>query len=176
MDVTAESLKTAYPAIVQGIEKAAFDNGYSAGLTKGTEDGLKAGADKERLRIQAVENNLLPGHEALIFQMKFDGVTTGEQAAVKILHAEKALRETKLQDFTADKPPVVATVDAAKDEPKKIEKQATGELMTEDQLKAAWNKDNALRAEFGNDFDAYKAYEEADSKGLVKVYGQKGGK
>jgi hypothetical protein len=176
MDVTAESLKTAYPAIMQGIEKAAFDNGYLSGLKKGTEDGLKAGVEKERARIQAVEGSLLPGHEALIESMKFDGVTTGEQAAVKILQAEKALRETKLAAYKEDAPKVVATVDAAQTEEKRAEAHAAGELMTEDQMKAAWNKDAGLRAEYGNDFDAYKAYEEANAKGLVKVYGQKGGK
>jgi len=175
MDITAESLRSAYPEIMAALEKSAFDNGFSAGLAKGTEDGLKAGANKELARIKAVEGSSLPGHEALIAQMKFDGVTTGEQAAVKILHAEKALRETKLQDYAADKPPVVPTVDAAKDEPKKTEKQASGELLTDEQMKAIWNKDAALRADFGGDFEAYQAYEEANAKGLVKVYGQKGG-
>jgi hypothetical protein len=175
MDITAESLRSAYPEIMAALEKSAFDNGFSAGLAKGTEDGLKAGANKELARIKAVEGSSLPGHEALIAQMKFDGVTTGEQAAVKILHAEKALRETKLQDYAADKPPVVPAVDAAKDAPKQGEKLKEGELMTEEQLKAVWNKDAALRAEYGNDFDAYKAYTEANAAGLVKVYGQKGG-
>lgn len=174
MEITAESLKSAYPDIMKAIEGAAYNKGLSEGLAKGSDEGMKAGADKERARIQAVENSLLPGHEDLIAQMKFDGVTTGEQAAVKILQAEKTLRETKLQAFNADKPPVVPAVDAAKDEPKKAE-TATGELMTEEQLKAVWNKDAALRAEYGNDFDAYKAYTEANAQGLVKVYGQKGG-
>lgn len=176
MDITAEGLRTAYPDIIKALEKAAFDNGYSSGLTKGMDEGLKTGADKERSRIQAVEGSLLPGHEKLIESMKFDGVTTGEQAAVKILQAEKTLRETKLTAYKEDAPMVVAAVDAAQTEATKTEAQARGELMTEDQFKAAWNKDNTLRAEFGNDFDAYKAYEEANAKGLVKVYGQKGGK
>jgi len=175
MDITAESLKTAYPDIMQCIESAAYQKGLSEGLARGTDEGLKAGIEKERSRIQAVEGSLLPGHEALVESMKYDGVTTGEQAAVKILHAEKALRETKLQDFSSDKPPVVPTVDAAKDEPKKTEKQVPGELLTDEQMKAMWNKDAALRADFGGDFEAYQAYEEANAKGLVKVYGQKGG-
>jgi len=175
MDITAESLKTAYPDIMKGIESAAYQKGLSEGLARGTDEGLKAGIEKERTRIQAVESSLLPGHEALVESMKYDGVTTGEQAAVKILHAEKALRETKLQDFSSDKPPVVPAVDATKDEPKQAEKAKEGELLTDEQLKATWNADKVLRADFGGDFEAYKAYVEAEQAGLVKIYGQKGG-
>jgi hypothetical protein len=48
--------------------------------------------------------------------------------------------------------------------------------MTEEQMKTVWNKDAKLRADFGNDFDAYKAYTDAEHAGRVKIYGQKGGK
>jgi len=161
MELTVEKLKSAYPEIHAAILKEGHDAGYSAGLAKGTEDGFKSGAENERARIKGIEDGSLPGHEALVSQMKFDGTTTPEQAAVKILQAEKTMRETKLEGFKADAPPIVPTVDAAKDAPKKAEGQ-DGVLLTEDQLKNKFNGDANLRAEFAGDFEAFKAYVEAN--------------
>jgi hypothetical protein len=50
------------------------------------------GAESERARIQAVQEQSLPGHEALIQTLMFDGKTTGPGAAVQILAAEKEQR------------------------------------------------------------------------------------
>lgn len=47
------------------------------------------GADGERARIQAVREQSMPGHEALIEALAFDGKTTGPEAAVKVLAAER---------------------------------------------------------------------------------------
>ena len=54
---------------------------------------FSAGAKSERARIQAVQEQCLPGHEALIQTLMFDGKTTGDQAAVQILAAEKKRRD-----------------------------------------------------------------------------------
>lgn len=48
------------------------------------------GAAAELARIQAVEGVTLPGHEALIASLKYDGKTSGPEAAVAVLAAEKA--------------------------------------------------------------------------------------
>jgi hypothetical protein len=167
MEITIESLKQAYPEIIAGIEKEAFDKGFSQGMAKGMEDGIKTGAEKERERIKAVEENALPGHEKLIAEMKYDGKTTGEQAAVKILQAEKSLRSIKLDDYKADSPPVV---DIA--EPKMDDKQAVDEsnMTLEEKTKKTWDKDAKLREEFNGNFESYKAYVEASEAGLVKIY------
>lgn len=53
------------------------------------EEGAKAGAEAERKRIQDMEAQSMPGHEALIQGLKFDGKTTGDMAAAAILKAEK---------------------------------------------------------------------------------------
>lgn len=168
MEITIESLKQAYPDLISKLEREAFNKGYSEGMAKGAEDGFKSGAESERVRIKAVEESALPGHEELIASLKYDGKTTGEQAAVKVLQAEKALRETRLSEYKADTPPVVVTVDATGKEEK-----IDGKLSLEERAKKAWDKDEALRAEFGNDFEAYKSYEEATETGLVKIYNKK---
>lgn len=173
MELTVEKLKSAYPEMYQSIVDEAYERGLADGTSKGLAEGTKSGAENERTRIKGVEESLLPGHEALVAEMKFDGVTTPEQAAVKILHAEKSLRETKLESFKMDSPPAVPVIDPAKDEKKKIEHQA-GTPMTPEQIKQEWDSNAAIRAEYGDNFAAYEAFMEAEQKGLIKIY--KGGK
>jgi len=48
------------------------------------------GAEAERARIQAVREQSMPGHEALIEALAFDGKTTGPEAAVQVLAAERS--------------------------------------------------------------------------------------
>jgi ATP-dependent Clp endopeptidase proteolytic subunit ClpP len=64
--------------------------------------GIEAGRQTERERIKAVENQLMPGHEDLMDKLKYDGETTGEQAAVLILAAEKEIRQTMLKNLKDD--------------------------------------------------------------------------
>lgn len=173
--VTAESIKIAYPDVYASIEHDAFARGQAAGLAAGRDDGLKEGAAAERDRIKDVEAQCIPGHEALIADLKYDGVTSGPQAAVKILAAEKKLRETTLSDFQADHTKVAApAVPPAPGEDKAKEAAADEALPPEERAKKTWDADPAVRAEFKNDFNAYKAFVIAEAKGQVKIY--RGGK
>lgn len=62
------------------------------------------GATAERARIQAVLAQQLPGHEALVQSLAFDGKTTGPEAAVAVLNAERGkLGQTKA-NLAADAP------------------------------------------------------------------------
>jgi hypothetical protein len=82
-----------------------------AAYTKGKTEGETA----ERTRIKAIEaqGEGMPGHEALIQEMKFDGKTTGPEAAVKLLAAEKTKKAKRITDIRADAPAAVpaTTVD-----------------------------------------------------------------
>lgn len=71
------------------------------------------GAAAERERIQSVRAQHIPGHEALIEQLAFDGKTTGPEAAVAVLAAEKALRQHHLAAQSAAPGPVDATLPPA---------------------------------------------------------------
>lgn len=53
-------------------------------------EGRVAGAAAECARIKDVEAQGLPGHEALIATLKFDGQTSGPEAAAHVLAAEKS--------------------------------------------------------------------------------------
>jgi len=74
---------------------------------------LAEGASQERARIQAVEAQAIPGHEALIAALKFDGNTTGGEAAMAVLAAEKQSRASAAAALAADAPQPVAMVPAA---------------------------------------------------------------
>jgi signal peptide peptidase SppA len=65
-------------------------------------EGREAGATAERERIQAVEAQSMPGHEKLIATLKFDGKTSGPEAAVQVLAAEKQKKGDRLADLRAD--------------------------------------------------------------------------
>ncbi len=97
--------------------QAAYQEGFDAcAATQGeaVATAHKEGIAAEQTRIKAVREQAIPGHEALIETLMFDGATTGEQAAVKVLAAEKTLRTKKAADFKADGDDVgsVPTTDA----------------------------------------------------------------
>lgn len=65
------------------------------------------GAASEAQRIAAVRAQVIPGHEALIEQLAADGVTTGEQAAVRVLAAERERLAAAGDARMAHNPPAV---------------------------------------------------------------------
>jgi hypothetical protein len=176
MELTLDVLKTAYPDLFKQIDMDAFARGLADGKTQGVDAGMKAGAEKERERIKAVEAQALPGHEDLIASLKFDGITSGPEAAVKVLAAEKALVSVKAQVFQTEHTKVVAAAEPSDDDKRKAEQRRdASQPLTKEGMKAAWDKDAALRAEFAGDYAAYEAYTEAAANGQVRIYGAKGG-
>ena len=69
-------------------------------------------ASAERERIAAVEGQLIPGHEALISSLKFDGVTTPGDAAMAVNAAEKQNRAAHAQALASEAPAPLALVPA----------------------------------------------------------------
>jgi hypothetical protein len=96
--VNKESFKKAYPDLFAEIDKEAYDRGISEGKTQGRIEGSEA----ERNRIKEVEGQLIPGHEAVIQELKYDGKTTGPEAAVIVLKKENEMREQRLKDIRTD--------------------------------------------------------------------------
>lgn len=116
--LTREELHAMNPSLADTMVKDARDVGYAAGLkegaaasndaarqegySKGLEEGKALGAEAERERIKSVEAQALPGHAELIEQLKYDGKTTGPEAAVKILQHEKEARTIHRDKLNAD--------------------------------------------------------------------------
>ena len=80
--VTLAYIKTNHPEIVDSIRTESFEAGKAEGLTEG--------AEAECERIKAVEKCLVPGAEKLIAELKFDGKTTGGEAATQVLNDHQA--------------------------------------------------------------------------------------
>lgn len=94
--MTREELMASDPQLVQAL----------------LDEGRAAGAEAERARILGIEANTMPGHEALIAQLKADGATTPDQAAAQVLRAEKAKLHGVAADLASDAPvPVPAQAD-----------------------------------------------------------------
>lgn len=127
------------------------------------------GATAERDRIQSVRAQSIKGHEALIETLAFDGVTTGPEAAVQILNAERSMQEKAAKDLATAAPEAVAFAAA----PAEAIEDNLENLPIEEQAKAAWDKSPTLRAEFGDNFKTYAAYRKAEADGRVKVAGKK---
>ena len=163
--------QTQLPEITLDFLRANHTDIVTALVEEGRQEGSRSGAEQERARIKAVKDQLIPGHEELINTLMWDGKTTGEQAAVQILAAEKVLREKKLEDLGADAPDAVAhAVPPGSGE--ETAKTEDASLPIEERAKAEWDKDRSLHAEFG-DYDTYLAYRKAEASGKFMVLGKK---
>lgn len=152
LDISTEMIVEQYPAIAEAFRIE--------------------GAAQERERIKAVEEQLIPGHESLIKSLKFDGKTTGAEAAIKVLAAEKQARVNMLANLKADTPQAVPMP-----APTHIERQESiplneEELPEEEKLDVKWRKDAQVRAEFGGSKEAFMAFMKAQSNGQVKILRQ----
>jgi len=152
MEFTLETLAKEAPELLAQIQADA--------KKAGVDEGLKDGAQKEVDRIKAVLAQTMPGHEALVETLAFDGKTTGPEAAVQILAAEKKIRENAQEDLDTDS---VAPVENAEPADK------TG---TPAKTQEEFNADPALKREFGQ-FEVYEAYLESVESGLVKTITKK---
>lgn len=145
------------------------------GKEAGLAEGRKAGADAERVRIQAVEAAAMPGCEALIAQLKFDGKTTGPEAAEKVLAHYKAQNGGALANLKADAgalPKVPATPSPSGEQGGEVSAEEA-KLPLDERCKARWERNAGnCRDEFPN-VEAYTAFERANSAGRVKILGNK---
>lgn len=91
--------------------KFAAENPQAAALMRAD------GAAAEQARVAAVRAQILPGHEALIETLAADGKTTGPEAAMAVLAAERSKTEAAAKARLADALPPVKT--EATEEPTK---------------------------------------------------------
>jgi hypothetical protein len=139
-------------------------------------EGFKAGAEGERKRIQAVEAQNLPGHEDLIATLKFDGKTTGEQAAMAVLAAEKKKLGGIAADLRTEAPRTAGNVPTETTVSRDGKDMPLSADMSKDQVTAVckeqWIKKPELAKEFTSEA-AYIAYSYAVAQGRVKILSSK---
>ncbi len=145
MDITLSLLESKAPELLAQIRKDAADEAFK----KGEEAGRAAGAADELARIKGVSEQAMAGHDDLIAKLMFDGKTTGPEAAVQVLAAEKKIKETALENLAAGGiAPVNQSTPPAVDPPAVPENPTTEE---------DFKKNSGLVEEFG-DFETYSAY------------------
>lgn len=136
---------------------------------EGMASGIEKGAQQERQRIKDVEEQALAGHEALIAKLKFDGKTTGPEAAVQVLAAERAKNANRLDTLRQS---VAAPVQPSmSSEP--IARQDDSGATPEERAERKWHSDADLRAEFSGNKAAYLAFCKADADGKVRILGRR---
>ena len=87
------------------------------------------GATAERERIQSVRAQSIQGHEALIESLAFDGVTSGAEAAMQVLAAEKSLQTQAASQLASNAPAALAFAAAPADA---VNNQPTSEAQTQE--------------------------------------------
>ena len=117
MEITLEMLMENNPELAEALRKEGFDQGLAKGLDQGRAE--------ERERIKGIESLNLPGQETLINKFKFDEPIGPEQAAVRILQAEKVQRDRFAADMAADAEDSKGITPSYQPEGKKAEEDQT---------------------------------------------------
>ena len=154
--VTKEEIAAQFPEIAE-----AFRAEGRASVDVST--AKAEGAAAERDRIKDVFAQAMPGHEALVEGMAFDGKSTGGDVAKAIVAAEKQTRGARVESMRNEAP---KTVPAA---PVNTGANGGQNLSVEERAKHAWDNDPSLRADF-DDFADYLAFEKGQAKGSVNLF------
>lgn len=102
MTLTIEQVKKEHPDVAKALAAEGFSAGRDEGLAAGKAAGIVEGADQERARIKGVLGKSAVGHEKLVQDLAFDGKTSPDQAASRVLEAIGAKNAQRLEDVTAD--------------------------------------------------------------------------
>jgi ClpP class serine protease len=171
-EITRELIEKEHPTIAEAF-RAEGETRARAAVEKQASEHAAAvaaaraeGAAAERARILEVEAQLLPGHEKLIAELKADGKTTGPEAAMAVLKAERATGAAGLQAMLTDG--AKATVAPSRETAPAAAATADDAAPLEERCKAQWDSKPELRKEFGNDFEAFVAFERATEAGQVR--------
>ena len=167
-----KKFKTEYPDIATALTEEGRVAGVAEGADKAKAEGHKTGTDAERARIQSVLGQSMPGHEALVQTLAFDGKTTAAEAAVQILAAEKSKRGNALGALKTEGAQLAAVPAGSQADPGAADAGDGSHLTIEERCKAKWDKTPAIRAEFGT-IESYTAYEKAVAAGRVKILGNR---
>lgn len=119
-------------------------------------EGHAAGAAAERQRITDVRAQSLPGHEALVERLAFDGVTTGAQAAAAVITAERERITAQGAAVRSEAPQPLALVPGA------TVTKPEGKAMSSAELDAAAKKHQAANPGMSY-IDAVKAVQSAQA-------------
>lgn len=150
---TVDALKAAYPALCENI----------------VSDAKVEGTTAERERITGIDKLGMKGHEALVAEMKADG-TTVEQAAMKLIAAENALRDAQLAGVKSveDKTGKVVSAPLSDTTTASAASTATDAPGWATEYEAQTPAGTKLRSQFITKED-YVAFKQAESSGKIRI-------
>ena len=147
------TLKADHPTLVTEL-LAALTTGELQAANPALVQAISADASTaERNRSLAVEAQAMPGHEPLIATLKADGKTTGAEAALQVLSAEKAVLGARADQLKKDAPAAVPAAAAPADK-----SAPAADAPIDERAQAKWDADEKLRADFGASFPTFLAY------------------
>lgn len=142
------------PAITLAIVKAEHTDIAEALKAEGYTEGMAAGIEQETARIKSVQDVCLPGHEALIQALMFDGTTTANQAAIQVIKAETESRGKMAAAIKSDAPAPLPGI--GDEEP--AQGKADFWAMVEKRTAAGETKGAAIRAVADEHPEAHRAW------------------
>jgi len=162
------------PSIKSGapMDRKTLETEHSALFVELRTTFLAEGAAAERARIQAVEAQAMPGHDKLISALKFDGKTTGPEAAVQVLGAERQVRAAAASDLAKDAPPKVPQAPVKVEDGKPNTEEQDAGKPVEERCKAKWEASAEIRKEYGT-LETFTAFTRANEAGKVRMLGSK---
>jgi signal peptide peptidase SppA len=164
--MTLDMLRADHPDLVEALVAEATEGMISAETLQDQLAAARAEAiTAERERIAAIEALAIPGHDALIAQLKAEGASADE-AALKIIGAEKQVRQSALAAI--EQSGSVAVPHAEAQGGSGVDPSAP----LEDRARAEFDRDADLRAEFGGRFEPYLAYRKAEDSKRARVLGK----
>jgi len=124
-------------------------------------------ASAERVRIASIDENTIPGHEALATAAKADGTEPGA-FALQMAGAEKEARNGAAASIKKEAPKAVKIdTDAVEPEPVKV---LSADAPVAERAEAAWEAEEAgYRSVFAGGKESYVKAFEAMDKGQVKL-------
>lgn len=159
-EITAQYITNNFPDIATQIANDASKDAFNK--------GVETGATNERDRILAIEMAALPGHEDLVCEAKKDPAITAEKLALKIIAAEKQKGSAyveNMKESEASLPKITPNIETSSKPSEKI----CENLPLEQRAKMLWEKNADLRLEFGDDFESYHAFAQAEENNQFKI-------
>lgn len=126
------SIRSTTPAQGSSMDRTELEAAHPQLVQAILAEGRTLGATAERERIQGIEAALIPGHEALIAGVKFDGKTSPGEAALAITAAERGLRQAAATANANAAPAPLAVVP-----PKPLDTAASEAAQAQQQQEAA---------------------------------------
>ena len=122
-------------------------------------EAIKLAVETERERIRAVEAQSMPGCEGLIAELKYDGQTTGDQAAVRVLAKLREMNDDRSARIVSDAPAPAPVVDPP------VDNAPDFEALVAEKIEGGASRSEAIKLVVAENPNAHQSYLRAVNRG-----------